>query len=126
MPKCGFPALRVTHLLVPLSYMEPSKNSDLQQMSTYSADCIIDVLRIVVAVLHIGIVLAPIFGIIFSLVWWKKVHGKARKVGVAIILASTAFVCVCGWFVSALFDERLALLRSAQTEIKSFPQMPAR
>lgn len=126
MLKCGFPALLVTYLLVPYSYMEPSTNSDLQQMSTYSADSIIDFLRIVVAVLHIGIALAPIFAIILSLVWWKKVHGKARKVGLAIILASTAFVCVGGWFVSAIFDERLALLRSAQAEIKSFPQMPTR
>lgn len=35
--------------------MEPSSNSDLQQLSGYSADCIVDILRIVVAVMHIGI-----------------------------------------------------------------------
>ncbi|MDP3511053.1 MAG: hypothetical protein Q8T09_24015 [Candidatus Melainabacteria bacterium] len=101
--------------------MEPSTSSELQQLSGYSADCIVDILRIVVAVLHIGISLAPLVAIILLVLWWKKVQGKSRSVGVVTILASTAFICVGGWFLTGMLNDRLTLIRTANELLKAPP-----
>lgn len=101
--------------------MEPSTSSELQQLSCYSADCIVDILRIVVAVLHIGISLSPLVAIILSVLWWKKVQGKSGSVGVVTILVSTAFICVGGWFLTEMLDDRLTLIKTANELLRVRP-----
>lgn len=90
-----------------------SSNHDAQQISAYGLDCLVDLLRIAIALTQAGIYLAPIVAAVLAVFWWSKVKGKNRIIGIAVIAAATIFICLGRSSLNGLMKDRLALLRQS-------------
>ncbi len=104
--------------------MDTSSTSDAQQLSAYGLDCLVDFLRIVIALTPTVIYLVPIVAAVLAVFWWTKVRGKNRISGIAVIAAATIFICLSRSSLTGILQDRLALLRKAQGEGYSHPEAP--
>lgn len=102
--------------------MDSSSTNELQQLSQYDLDCLVDLMRIAISLIHIGTVLAPLVATVLAVFWWKKVKGKNRNIGMAMIVAATIFIYFGGSTATGVMTARLALLREAGLAMDSPPK----
>jgi len=102
--------------------MDPSSTTEIQQLSQYDLDCLVDLMRIAISLIHIGTVIAPLGATVLAFFWWKKVKGKSRSIGIAFIVAATIFIYLGGSAVADVMKARLALLREAKPSLEAPPR----
>ena len=104
--------------------MDSSSSSEWQQILGYGTDCILDILRILIACAEIGIVFSPLWAIVLSVFWWKKVQGKNRYLGVVVINIAAVFIFFGGSFITDFLVKQFKAIRDApwSTSISKEPR----